>query len=184
MRWSEPEATEWKPRSTGTRGHLLRAFCCAVLLKAADVPETRDYISSENETLIQLIASVLHLGNEASESALCFLCWRVSRQSIDEAETPFFILALLLLRVALFEPHQDEASLILLADWLVDEEAHVRTVISRSEDWLLGLTFHDIRHEVWRKITKEVLLDSAKSFSEPTATAMRNIVNRLFREQG
>jgi hypothetical protein len=82
IRWSEPEDPAWKPGSTGTRGHLMRAFSCAVLLKAADNPETRGYIEGENDTLIQLISSVLYLGREACENALRFLCWRASRLSL------------------------------------------------------------------------------------------------------
>ncbi len=32
IRWPEPEDPNWKPGSTGLRGHKMRAFSCAVLL--------------------------------------------------------------------------------------------------------------------------------------------------------
>jgi hypothetical protein len=31
VRWSEPDDPRWKPGRTGIGGHLMRAFCCAVL---------------------------------------------------------------------------------------------------------------------------------------------------------
>jgi hypothetical protein len=66
-----------------------------------------------------------------------------------------------------------------LADWVVTEEARVRIVFSKSEEWLLGLTYFNAEHEVWRKVARQVLLDPAKGLSEDTAIAIRNIANRL-----
>jgi hypothetical protein len=185
MRWSEPDDPQYlspPPNSKGRRGHLIRTFCCAVLLQAADNPETLGYIHAENETLVQLVASVLSLGHEASECALHFLCWRVLRLSEEENETPFFGLALLLLCAALFTPTQDGADLSLLADWVLAEETRVRRrpmAGSKSEEWLLGLTYHDQRHEVWRRLAQEVLLDPIKSFPETAATALGRIAKSL-----
>jgi hypothetical protein len=33
IRWSEPEYPEWKPGGHGSRGHKMRAFCCAAQLR-------------------------------------------------------------------------------------------------------------------------------------------------------
>src|ERR1700761_2888417 len=32
IRWSEPDIPDWKPGSSGERGHWMRAFCCSALL--------------------------------------------------------------------------------------------------------------------------------------------------------
>jgi hypothetical protein len=180
-RWSEPDDSQQTWSSTGTRGHLIRAFCCAILLKAADAPETLVFIHAENDTLAQLLASVLQLGREASESALHFLSWRIQRLPGYDAEYPFFALGLLLLRAALFEPGQEGADLKLLADWVMREEARARRMcaIVESEAWLLGLTNFDQRHKVWRRLAQEKLLDPTKHFPKPTASAMREIVKHL-----
>ena len=98
--WStldSPQHLSALPHSRGTRGDLIRAFCCAVLLQAADEPETLELLSSESDTLIRLVDSALRLGEEASESALRFLCWRVLRLSEDFEEAPFLVMALLVL---------------------------------------------------------------------------------------
>ncbi len=184
-RWSEPDDPDYvspPPNSKGTRGHLIRAFCCAVLLKAGDELETMDYIHAENDTLIQCVASVLHLGREASESALRFLAWRVSRLPEEYEEALFFAMAVLLLYAALFQPDQDGSDLSLLCEWVLAEEIRVRThphALIKTEEWLLGLTFHKQRHEVWRRLAHEVLIDPAKAFPEPAATKMRDIAMRL-----
>jgi hypothetical protein len=191
-RWSEPDAPVWDghryvsatPHSRGTRGHLMRAFCCGVLLQAADTPETRGLLSSENDTLIVFVESVLHLGKEASESALRFLAWRVLRIPKEFNETPFFVMALLLLCAALFEPDQDDTDLILLCEWVVAEEAHVRSYLPdywAEEEWLLGLTHYGNCNEYWRRLAQALLLDPAKSFPEPTASTLREVAKRLRR---
>lgn len=182
-RWSEPHEPSQGFYSMGTRGHLARAFSCAVLLKAADDLLTRDYIDAENDTLIQMIASVLHLGNEATEAASRFLCWRILRLPLFDGEAPFFTLALLLLRAALFRPGDDGTDLKLLADWVGREEMRSRRMLTNSstipEEWLLGLTTFDQRHEVWKRVSEEVLADPSKEFPEPAASAMHGILSRL-----
>jgi hypothetical protein len=183
-RWSEPDDPADvgpPPDSKGTRGHLIRAFCCAVLLKAADEQETMGLIAAENDTLIQCVASVLHLGREASESTLRFLAWRVSRLPEEYEEAPFFAMTVLLLYAALFQPDQDGSDLSLLCGWVLAEEIRVRThphALVETEAWLLGLTFHQ-RHEVWKRLAYEVLIDPAKGFPEPAATMMHEIAKRL-----
>jgi hypothetical protein len=160
----------------------MRAFCCGVLLQAADAPETRELLSSENNTLIVLVESALCLGKDASDSTRRFLAWRVQRMPTDFEERPFFAMALLLLQAALFEPDQDATDLNLLCEWVTAEESKARAVQGEwceNEEWLLGLTNFDQRHEVWRRVAQEVLLNPAKSFPEPAATKMRDIARRL-----
>lgn len=182
MRWSEPEDPDWKPGSTGLQGHLIRAFCCAVLLKASDEEETRLYDTSENETLAQLIASVFFLGNEATESALRLVSWRLLRTQSKNEEYPFFVLALLLLQAQLFETGQNGADLQLTAEWMVREEKRARedpTTLAASEEWLLGLTFHGQRHETWKALTRTTLLGPDKNYPSAAASVMQEICRRL-----
>ncbi|MGI4790096.1 MAG: hypothetical protein ACRYFS_14740 [Janthinobacterium lividum] len=184
MRWSEPEDPNWKPGSTGTRGHLIRAFSCAVLLQAADEPQTQPYISSENETLIQLIASVLALDREATEAAMHFLCWRISRLPLSHEEYPFFILGLLLLQCALFKPGEDGTDLELLADWTIEAERRTRQepdILVNSETWLLGLTHFDQKHETWKRVSLRVLSDPTKAF--PSSSTLHGIIGRIMSAQ-
>lgn len=175
-RWNEPDDLKYKGGRKGLRGHLIRAFCCAVLLQAGDAPEAVDYTyaDGENQTLIQLIESVLLLGRGATESALRLLSWRLLRlEDEEEGETAFFGLAILLLRATLFEPHENGEDLNLLAEWIVSK------LVGIGNDWLQGLTLFNQYHEKWKRLTQEILLNPAKHFPEPSATAMRGIVQRL-----
>ncbi|MEO7716519.1 MAG: hypothetical protein ABIY70_09970 [Capsulimonas sp.] len=181
MRWSEPEDPEWGPGSTGERGHWIRIFSCAVLLKAADDPDSMKILDSENDTLIQFVASALWLGPEAIHHALQFLSWRILRM-MDDDEYPFFAMAILLLRAAEFAPGSDSEELRQLADWIVIEEELVRGKLNwgcASVEWLLGLMNFDQRHNRWREVTSAVLLDPAKNIPEPAASALREIAERI-----
>ncbi len=186
MRWSEPDVPAWKPGSVGRRGHLIRAFCCTALLKAADEPENRLYFHAENTTLIQFVASGLRLGREASDKARRFLSWLVLRLPDDHEEFPFFTFALVLLCAALFEPgREDEADLVQLAAWVVAEEARARQMsvpLLVSDDWLLGLTNFDMKHAAWKNVAKKVLVDEGRRLPVAAATALQEIAARLLGE--
>ena len=171
----------WKPQACGERGHWIRFFSCAVLLKAADDVESQDYITEENDTLIQFIASALWLGSDAVDHALRLVCWRTLRMSSDNEEYPFFAMAILLLRMTQFEKGSNAKELQMLADWVIAEEARTRIGLWRveSEEWLLGLTNFDQRHNIWRKVISDVLLDSSKRLPKPTAFKLREIAERI-----
>ena len=156
VRWSEPDDPAWKPGSPGTRGHRMRAFACAALLRAAAEPENAGFFDGENSTLAQLLASALVLGADAQEAAARFLTWRTPRMAHHE-DRPFFALGLLVLAVELRGGRLPDGALAAAADWVVAEEAEERAAQHpylpvNSEGWLLGLTWHDLRDTVWRAL--------------------------------
>lgn len=114
MRWSEPENSQQEEEQTV--GHLMRAFCCVVLLRVAASPSNRDManIINESETIIQLIASVLTTEQEAIELTLQLLCWRMLSLPVDNEECPFFAMGILLLlsKLFLFLSFQQECFLL------------------------------------------------------------------------
>lgn len=161
IRWSQPEDPEWKPGSTGTRGHLMRAFACAALLRAAAEPASLGYFDGENSTLAQLLESALELGGELPEAAARFLAWRTPRMGAQE-ERPFFAFGLLVLTVLLREGRLADGALAEAADWVVEEEAEDRAAPGaclppNSDGWLLGLTWHDLRSGVWRRLAERLI---------------------------
>jgi hypothetical protein len=101
IRWSEPEDATWSPGSTGRRGHWMRLFSCAALLRAAAEPENDGYFTGEDSTIIQLVDSAVKLGEKTSLVALKFLCWRMQYRTLDEWDRPYFAIAILLLSVFL-----------------------------------------------------------------------------------
>lgn len=145
--WSEPSDPEWKPGSTGERGHIMRAFACAALLRAAAEPANYGYIFGENQTLAQLIDSARYLGKDLSAAAARFLTWRIPRMDSEE-ERPFFAFGLLCLTIEVTGPSIDPATLAETADWVELEESAERAAVgdlptAHGKDWLLGLTFYD-----------------------------------------
>jgi hypothetical protein len=69
MRWSEPEDPAWRPGGQGQRGHVMRAWCCAVLLRAGSDPESQPYFLGHADTVVNLIRSLPHLAFETSGAA-------------------------------------------------------------------------------------------------------------------
>src|SRR5262245_40470300 len=53
IRNSEPEVPAWKPGGTGRRGHQMRAFACAALLRAVAEPANWGIDSCEDSSLAQ-----------------------------------------------------------------------------------------------------------------------------------
>ncbi len=119
IRWSEPEDPNWSPGSTGERGHWMRLFVCAILLRAAAEPENDGYFDGDDSTIIQLVDSAMKLGNEISIAALQFLCWRMDHRTLTEWDRPYFAIAILMLAVSLdksTQPMEDDLIVVAIND--------------------------------------------------------------------
>ncbi|HEY9695218.1 MAG TPA: hypothetical protein V6D15_23700 [Oculatellaceae cyanobacterium] len=177
-RWSEPDDLSINEGSKGTRGHLIRAFACTLLLRAAVEPENRDYFVGENQTIIQLVSSAINLGLDAATATVRFLAWCVEQVPHYDTERPFYVMGILLLEVFLAHGKDTEnESLLLLGDWVMDEEAKARSNddLHFSSDWLLGLTYYDIRHNTWKILTRQILLEPIVPHSRKTVEILELI---------
>lgn len=161
IRWSEPEYPDWKPGTTGTRGHLLRAFACAVLLRAYDRPENRMRWHSFNETAIQLVRSLRELGGSMLLAGPRFLAWCVvALDELDEdgIEGSFLGLALLSL-VASSASYPDE-DVIALCKWIDERVSGLlrdkQCWATRRHNWLLSTNHHDQKNAEWIEIGREL----------------------------
>lgn len=158
MRWSEPDDPEWKPGGRGLRGHLMRAFCCAVLLATPNV-------EPEKETLIQMLESIFVIGADAMEAAVRFLVWRVDPLGY-ESDRPFFVFGIAALLHGL-DPEMPMDCEEELARWVADAESSERGYLSELDDkdkavpWLLGLSFSDMRNEKWRALISRLMAECA-----------------------
>ncbi len=159
IRWSQPNDPNWKPGSTGSRGHIMRAFSCVALLMAAPEEENKDSFEGENDTLAQLIDSIEFLGEPYEKLIVGFLVWRL--QTIDHLneERLFFILAILYF---IFKLHYKLTSgeILEIINTLFEQEKTIReSGFSRNDNkWLLGLTFFDQRHAVWLSLAEKLFL--------------------------
>lgn len=153
IRWSEPEDPNWKPGSTGLRGHKIRAFSCAVLLATPNFEPDKD-------TLIQMVDSAFLLGSEAQEATAKFLVWRIDALGREE-DRPFFAFALAAVAQSIISPlstsqEQD------LSDWVAFEELSERTYLAGYDDsyqtspWLFGLTYGNMLQGRWQALIRTV----------------------------
>lgn len=151
-RWSTPGGLN--PHETpDIRGHLMRAYSCAVLLATPD-------FEPEKETLIQLLESMLLLGSDASEALARFLVWMIPTLE-HEDDRPFFALALSsipLLGAVEVTTYQEYE----LEQWVVEEEAYERSYLSGfspdycDAQWLFGLSFNNMRNSRWRVLIERL----------------------------
>jgi hypothetical protein len=194
MRWSEPENS--KQEEEQTVGHLMRAFCCVVLLRIAVEPANCNTanIDTESETIIQLIASVLSLEQEAIEFTLQLLCWRMLSLPVDNKECPFFAMGILLLATALYPSEKKGAVLRQLSELVLLEEERIRLIFADefrqiSPQWLLGLKYFEnskgrvditeLRVDQWKNIAQKVLLNPPEPHPTEVAKLLREIGTRI-----
>jgi hypothetical protein len=172
IRWSQPDDPNYRGGRKGERGHRVRAFATAALLRAGAEPPNAGFISSENETLAQLLASSSVLGPDVERAALRFLAWRAIHFSDQETERPFFALAVLLAAVAVgWHRLGDEFFLDRLIDWVHAEERQAREYTAghlpnHGGPWVLGLTSSNQRHDTWRELARRLLAQAESASSE------------------
>jgi hypothetical protein len=181
IRASEPDDPAWTPGRPGRRGHLLRLFCCALLLAVAGNAQLRQYIDAE-PALRQLTDSAVGLGNAAIGTMLPLVCWCVPTLTPDDSDRPFFALSILLLASALYRDEGDGPLLKQLCHWVIAEEAHIRATLPASllwEHWLFGLRFSADGNDRWRELALQLLIDPPAALPGPAADALRDIGARL-----
>jgi hypothetical protein len=186
IRWSNPEDPKWKPGLIGYDGHLIRAFASAALVIAGGDPVNKRYISSENESLIQLIASCQILGPIANQLSLQLLVWRMLSSAVDYEERPFFALAILLQAIVSKSAIMvDGADLTKLAEWVMVEEAALRKKLGYyysggfTERWLLDLTIFSSCESVWQEVGRRVLLNPPTPHPSEAEESLRLIGSAL-----
>jgi len=127
------ELAQWvEPRDH--RGHVMRAFACACMLRSAAEPASHDkyykyYVEGQVEILARLLASIFELGREAEEATLRFLAWCVQKATLTDEYRPYAAFAVLVLAVKLRGVQFDEKRLAKLAEWVVAEEARAREAL-------------------------------------------------------
>lgn len=187
VRWSEPDDpnSHWNPKMMGQTGHLQRAFACTALLLAAALPENRPLLlGGENATIIQLIASLLTLGEAMQRAGARLLSERMMAFDLEADDRPFFALGILLLAATL--PDREPAHLADLAAWVLAEEARSRDKLTcfalwqqLSDQWLLGLTNFNTCHDRWQTLTVRLLGDLLPTLPLSLSPPLQTIVERM-----
>jgi len=162
IRWSRPDDPEWRPGSTGRRGHIMRAFSCAALLRTPAVPPNYDCLWGDNQTLAQLIESALILGDGLPEALASFLTWRFPLLSLTEEERPFFAFGVILLALLIsfekFSPAEVEemVAFVMQAESSVRDPTGACTAEMFTGSFFTNAGFNQCHH-VWRSLAARLL---------------------------
>jgi hypothetical protein len=176
IRWSEPENPAHKPGSTGLRGHQMRAFACAVLLRA----DADRHIGVE-ATLAHCLSSAKALGLGINEAAGSFLTWRITTMS--STERWLFALGLLIVAMRFRNGQISDHILGDVADWFLAEEGdwrgkfRLRYNPSDPPPAPVGLTYGR-----WKPLIAELLSGTASVQSEAVRNHLEMIGRVLLKE--
>ena len=153
IRWSEPDRPGHKPGSTGDRGHWMRAFCCAALLRSAGSADMGAY-TSFNETVAGLVASLEALGVDLWNEAGSLLTWFVDRSASASCSEEDAFLGVALLHCALRAGEVADDAIVALCQWTVDREEAAARQFPADDAWLHRTTPHDQRRATWTMLAR------------------------------
>lgn len=178
--WSEPD-----PDATPAQRlheHRVRAFACAVLLRAGAEPANADAIWSHNPTLAQVTASALALGPDWVDALGGFLTARLALPG-PAYERPFYVFALLFLAVISAGGPLDGEAIASAVGWAIEEEAAAAAKYFFASPpprapWLLRIGVSDLRDGVWRSFARR-MRDEAPTLPPAARDALLLLVDAM-----
>jgi hypothetical protein len=157
-RWSEPGTPGRSPGDPGWEGHVMRAFSCTVLLISGGLPDGHKEVDGENNTLVQLVSSVLELGTEWALPTISLIYSRLVDGPLTLWDRPFFVLALLLMLQLSGAIEVSQGQWSTLSTWLDDSEAEARRSLlcPGIGPWLIDLERYGSRKNVesWKGLAR------------------------------
>jgi len=180
IRWSRPERGDWRPGSVGERGHWMRLFCCvALVMRDVGTPEF-NYVGAVNNHLGPMLDSIGVLDTALADAAIPFIEWATGR-SDDPVDRAFLATAGLLLEYMRTAPDWERVRVAahrlpehIEAAW--DCEIHAA---DDGNGWLLGLTHHDLRHDLWLPAIARCLLTPKEGMPQLLAKELEALALRL-----
>jgi hypothetical protein len=171
-RWAEPDWENWSGPK-GARGHWMRAFACAGLLRAR---EDEGKWGALNDTLGQMLASLDALNAGLEREAAAFLAWRMGQ--FDCADDGAFF-GIGLLWCALRGGVADDRTLVALCEWTVaQEECKPALGDAEAPRWLLSKAYGQ-RLQTWEIIGAELARMDLSSHSPQARDWIRLIGTSL-----
>jgi len=175
------------------RGHLMRAFTCAALLKGSGEPANREFCEGQNQTVVRLVASLCALDDGHEQAAIGLLFWLIGRLAPDNRRPNDFdwyyedraFLAVAILALGLeARPRLSDAAVVALAEWLSESEHHHNSRRNHAYGlppgpWLLGSTSHDQCHDEWRALGRALAAADLTGYGRDAADWLRLIGSLL-----
>jgi hypothetical protein len=159
IRYSKPEDPSWKPGSLGIRGHWMRAFASAALLRALGPPwEYEADPAPPSYTLIQLICSLRALPVDFTSSAVRVLAWLMLRSDLEGTDEQVIYYGVGLLWATLHRnPPPPDRDLVGLSEWIVARESELSKRLPGGFDrWLLGILGSSPPPSPWESLGLEL----------------------------
>jgi len=154
--YSRPDDPSWKPGRTGERGHWMRAFATAALLRAYMLPWKYGSVEPSHD-LVQLTLSLHALPLDVSREAAQFLSWVLLQSDLEgnDDQILYYAIGLLWFSLHLADPPPD-AQLIELCEWIVRREAELAAALPGGFDRsLLGIRAAYPPPSPWERLGRE-----------------------------
>jgi hypothetical protein len=159
IRNSEPMDASWKPGSFGIRGHWMRAFASAALLRALGPPwEYNADPARPSFTLIQLIYSLRPLPVDLTSAAVRMLAWLMLHSDLEGFDEQVIYYGVGLLWLAMHRnPQPPDRDLVDLSEWIVRRESELAKQLPGGFDrWLLGICGNNPPPSPWETLGLEL----------------------------
>lgn len=159
IRNSEPEDPTWKPGSIETRGHWMRAFASAALLRALGPPwGYKGDAAQPSFTLIQLLYSLRALPVDFTSQAVRVLAWLMLHSNLEGTDEQVIFYGVGLLWLALHrKPSPADRELVGLSEWIVKRESELAKQLPGGFDrWLLGILGNSPPPSPWESLGSEL----------------------------
>lgn len=148
VQWSQPEDRSWSPGGFGERGHWMRIFCCASLLRAGTISSNN---VGESSPIILLVDSALKIRNELLPAVLYFLIWKLNLYPKHDYERQYCAIGCLLMIVTLNK----------CTERILDEILEVVTEPSHYQaDGIADAISDCFLSQTWKNITRRLLIDN------------------------
>jgi hypothetical protein len=158
VRWSQPDERGWMPGGQGARGHWMRAFCCASLLRMAG-ERNIDAHFGFGETLAGLIASLAALDTDLWAETGALLTWFIERLATARGREDEPFVGVGLLYCAAHIATVEDASIVMLCRWIIareEEEAYGPMGAANDDGWLCRVTGHNQRRAIWKALGRKM----------------------------
>jgi hypothetical protein len=175
------------------RGHRLRAFACAALLKGSGESANRELCEGQNQTVVRLLTSLDALDDGHEPAAIAMLFWLIGRLAPENRspgdfewyyeDRAFLGVAILWLGTRT-RPRLSDAAIVALAEWLADSEHHHNSRRNHAYGlppgpWLLGSTSHDQCHDEWRALGRALAAADLTGYGRDAADWLRLVGSLL-----
>ncbi|MEO9130727.1 MAG: hypothetical protein ABI240_05915 [Sphingomonas sp.] len=163
VRWSQPDCPSWKPGGYGSRGHRMRAFCCAWLLRIEGDPASI-ILGDTSVTLAHLIVSIDSAAADLWNEAGAFLTWCVDTSAAKGSGFEDAFLGVALLRCGLESGDIADDTLSDLCRWTIAREQAQPSAFSMDNTWL-HRSDADPGRDAWTKIGRHMATMDVRSRS-------------------